>query len=167
MGQGRRKPRAPAVPRAEPVARRRGMAQPPARTVRSASPSPVERRPPGRRHYGSPRLIFGGVAALLVAVVGVGGWPFRFDPLPTYLVAINAATFLLYAYDKAVAGRGRLRIPESVLHGLALLGGTLAALLGQRLFRHKVSKAAFQRVFVTTAIVQVALVGAFIWWRRR
>jgi uncharacterized membrane protein YsdA (DUF1294 family) len=155
------------VPRAEPVARRRGNAPPPARAVRSASPSPVVRRPPGRRHYGSPRLIFGGVAALLVAVVGVAGWHFGSDPLPTYFVAINAATFLLYAYDKAVAGRGRLRIPESVLHGLALLGGTLAALVGQRLFRHKVSKAAFQRVFVTTAIVQLALVGAFIWWRRR
>jgi uncharacterized membrane protein YsdA (DUF1294 family) len=163
MGQGRKKPRAP-VP-APPPRLPRAAGRPASRVVRR--PPAVIRQPPGRRHFGSPRLIFGGLAAALVAVVALLGWHFALDPLPTYFAAINVATFCLYAYDKAVAGRGRLRIPESVLHGLTLLGGTLAALVGQRLFRHKVSKAAFQRVFVTTALVQVALLGAWIWWRRR
>jgi uncharacterized membrane protein YsdA (DUF1294 family) len=117
-----------------------------------------------RRHSGSPGLIFFAVAATITAVsIGAG----RASALPwlaAYLAGVNLATFALYAYDKRVAGGGRLRVPEAVLHGLALLGGTPAAVLGQRLLRHKTVKASFRRVGWAIIVVQLALVGSGLWY---
>jgi len=48
-----------------------------------------------------------------------------------YAVGANAATVLLYLYDKGAARTPRRqRVPELVLHALALAGGSPAALLG-------------------------------------
>lgn len=57
--------------------------------------------------------------------------------LLTYLILINAAAFLLMLADKQKARRGAWRIPEATLIGSALLGGSLGAIAGMRLFRHK------------------------------
>ena len=119
---------------------------------------------PARRRFVSPTLIFAGAALLLVVAAALLARHFALAPLPGYFLAVNLATFGLYAYDKAVAGRGRLRVPEAVLHTLALVGGTVAALVGQRLLRHKVSKVVFQRVFLATALLQAALVTGWWWW---
>lgn len=78
------------------------------------------------------------------------------------LAGVNAATLLLYAYDKAVAGGRRTRVPELALHLCALLGGTPAALTGQLLFRHKTSKPSFRRVFWLIALAQAALLAALL-----
>ena len=78
-----------------------------------------------------------------------------------YLLGINLSTFLLYAYDKTIAGSTRLRVPENVLHILALLGGTPAAFAGQRVFRHKTLKRSFQAWFLGIAAVQVGLFVAY------
>ncbi|MBI3856671.1 MAG: DUF1294 domain-containing protein [Planctomycetes bacterium] len=73
---------------------------------------------------------------------------------------------LLYGYDKAVAGGTRSRVPEKWLHLLALLGGSPAAFLSQKLFRHKTVKAPFQRVFWLIVVLQLAALGAALWfWR--
>ena len=80
------------------------------------------------------------------------------------VAGINAATLLLYGYDKAVAGRKRTRVPERVLHLLAFLGGSPAALLGQSLFRHKTVKPSFQRAFWLIVVVQLAAAGGAWWW---
>jgi uncharacterized membrane protein YsdA (DUF1294 family) len=128
------------------------------------APRPVFR---SRRRFVSPNLIFGAVAAALVGMTLLFARQQRFAWVPAYVVGVNAATFLLYAYDKAVAGRGRLRVPEAVLHALAIVGGTFGGLIGQRLFRHKISKASFQRVFVATALLQVGGIATWIWWSRR
>lgn len=53
------------------------------------------------------------------------------------LIAANIVTFLIYGCDKFCAKRGCWRIPERVLLGLALLGGSAGALLGMKVFRHK------------------------------
>lgn len=79
-------------------------------------------------------------------------------PYLVVLAAVNAATFLLYAWDKASAVRRGRRIPEAVLHLLALLGGSPAALLGQLLFRHKTRKASFQLRFWGIVLLQAALI---------
>ncbi len=71
-------------------------------------------------------------------------------------------TFGLYGYDKRAARRGTWRVPERVLHGLALLGGSPGALLGQRVFRHKTAKRSFQFAFWAIVVLQVALI-ALIW----
>ena len=60
-----------------------------------------------------------------------------FDFLITYLILINAAAFLLMLLDKWKARRGAWRIPEATLLGIALLGGSIGAIAGMNLFRHK------------------------------
>lgn len=76
---------------------------------------------------------------------------------------MNAATLLLYGYDKAVAGGRATRVPEFLLQGLAFAGGSPAALVSQIVFRHKTSKPAFQRVFWGIVALQAAAIGAWFW----
>lgn len=57
--------------------------------------------------------------------------------LLAYLVLINAGGFLLMLIDKQKARRGVWRIPEATLMGVAVLGGSIGAIAGMRLFRHK------------------------------
>ena len=54
-----------------------------------------------------------------------------------YLIIINAAALLLMRADKRFAKRRQWRIPEAVLFGVAILGGSLGATAGMFLFRHK------------------------------
>lgn len=54
-----------------------------------------------------------------------------------YLVCINLVSFGLMAADKRRARARRWRIPERTLFAAALLGGSLGALVGMYLFRHK------------------------------
>lgn len=54
-----------------------------------------------------------------------------------YLLLVNAAAFLLMLIDKVKARKNRWRIPERTLLTVAALGGSLGAVLGMNLFRHK------------------------------
>lgn len=78
--------------------------------------------------------------------------------LSIYLIT-SIITFLVYAQDKSAAQHNRWRTKESTLHSLALTGGWPGALLAQKVLRHKSSKAAFQRVFWVTVVVNVGVVG--------
>ena len=57
--------------------------------------------------------------------------------LTGYLILINAAAFLLMLSDKQKARKKMWRIPEKVLIGSAVIGGSLGALAGMYAFRHK------------------------------
>ena len=54
-----------------------------------------------------------------------------------YLLIINAVSFLLMLADKRRAVKKAWRIPEATLLGIAAIGGSLGAVAGMRLFRHK------------------------------
>lgn len=54
-----------------------------------------------------------------------------------YLLIINALAFLLMLIDKQKAKKGRWRIPEKTLIAIAVLGGSVGAIAGMHLFRHK------------------------------
>ena len=54
-----------------------------------------------------------------------------------WLAGVNVVTFALYGIDKHRAKKGRWRIPERTLLLLPLLGGSVGALLGMRVFHHK------------------------------
>ena len=54
-----------------------------------------------------------------------------------YLVIINLLSLFLMAEDKRRARRGAWRIPEKTLFLLPLLGGSVGALAGMRVFHHK------------------------------
>lgn len=53
------------------------------------------------------------------------------------LILINIVAFYMYWRDKRNARKGRWRIPENTLLGVAFIGGALGALLGMYVFRHK------------------------------
>ena len=62
----------------------------------------------------------------LILMAGIGALSIRGSiPWPlALLIALNGATIMLYGYDKAVAGGAKTRVPEAVLHVLALIGGS-------------------------------------------
>lgn len=60
-----------------------------------------------------------------------------------YFVAINILTFLAYGEDKRRAVHDNWRISEAALIGLALLGGSVGAMAGMRIFHHKTKKPKF------------------------
>lgn len=85
-----------------------------------------------------------------------------------YLVIINAAAFLLMRADKEKARRGDWRIPERTLLGCAVLGGSLGAIAGMRLFRHKTRHAKFYLGLPLILAGQVMLgVLALVWLHQR
>lgn len=78
------------------------------------------------------------------------------------LLFVNLTTFLVFWWDKAAARAGRWRIQESTLLGLALAGGSLGAILAQRLLRHKTRKEPFRSLLNLIIGGQLALAIAWI-----
>ena len=74
-----------------------------------------------------------------------------------YFCVVNFIAFILYGYDKFIAGSNKLRVPEKTLHGLALVGGSPAALIAQKFFRHKTVKKEFQIIYWLIVFVQLML----------
>ena len=71
------------------------------------------------------------------------------------LLFVSLLAFVLYGFDKKVAGTGAGRIPEKVLLGLAALGGAVGAFVGRILFRHKTNKAYFSLVIILSLVLQI------------
>ncbi len=77
------------------------------------------------------------------------------------LAAVNLFAFVLYGVDKRKAKRDAWRIRESTLLLVAAMGGSLGALLGMELFRHKTKHAKF-RVLVPLFLVLHVALGIYI-----
>ena len=77
--------------------------------------------------------------------------------LTAYLVLVNAAALALMLVDKQKARRGAWRIPEVTLMGVALIGGSLGAITGMYLFRHKTRHLKFTLGLPLILAVQVWL----------
>ncbi len=77
------------------------------------------------------------------------------------LLLVNVLAFALYGIDKLKAKKGAWRIPESTLLLVAFLGGSLGALLGMELFRHKTKHAKFKVLVPLFLILHIAL-GVYI-----
>lgn len=75
-----------------------------------------------------------------------------------YFVTINVATFLVYGVDKWKAKRSKWRITEAALLLLAVLGGSMGALLGMKVWRHKTMHKKFKYGIPLIIIVQVVVV---------
>jgi uncharacterized membrane protein YsdA (DUF1294 family) len=97
-----------------------------------------------------------GLFTVFVLVLGSG-------PYPAWLAAWSVITFAAYAIDKAQARRGGWRIPEIVLHGLAIAGGALGGLIGFSVLHHKTRHPVFPLVLAVALTVQVAI-GIAIGW---
>lgn len=74
------------------------------------------------------------------------------------LVAIyNLVVFCVYGYDKRCAIKGKWRVPESVLIGLAFLAGSAGAYLGMSVFRHKTKHTKFTVLVPLFLLVHMVL----------
>ena len=54
-----------------------------------------------------------------------------------FLICINVVTFLVYGIDKWKAKQGSWRISEATLLLFAIVGGSIGALLGMKVWHHK------------------------------
>ncbi len=80
-----------------------------------------------------------------------------------WLIAAGGVTFLFYGFDKVSAKAGTGRVPELLLHLLALAGGFAGAILGMLVFRHK-SNFRAHPLFLPIMIVSGVLWGFIIYW---
>jgi uncharacterized membrane protein YsdA (DUF1294 family) len=91
------------------------------------------------------------------AITGVAAfvllWWLGVSPFWAWLVGWTLPAFAMYGIDKRQAERGGWRVPEVLLHGLALIGGVIGAWAGRLVFRHKTQKPVFLVVLVTASIV--------------
>lgn len=77
-----------------------------------------------------------------------------------YVVIINIITFSVYGIDKSRARNGEWRISESALIFLAVIGGSVGAILGMRIFHHKTKHAKFYIGLPLILTLQIAAVIA-------
>ena len=74
-----------------------------------------------------------------------------------YLIIINVLAFFLMGMDKKKAQTGAWRIPEKTLFLSAILGGSIGAIAGMQLFRHKTKHKTFVIGMPGILIVQLLL----------
>ena len=78
-----------------------------------------------------------------------------------YLVVINAVTFLMYGVDKWKAKQSKWRIREAALLGLAVLGGSIGAWFGMKVWHHKTLHKKFKYGIPAIIIIQLFLLVYF------
>jgi uncharacterized membrane protein YsdA (DUF1294 family) len=129
-----------------------------------------------RSWVGSPQRFHAAIALVVAVLLALAFLsPFRlsftwFHLLGAWLAAINLTAFGYYALDKQLARGSYRRIPENVLHLLALLGGSPGAWVGMRVFRHKTIKGRFRLVFwliVALQLVLIAWIVTLLWQHHR
>jgi len=76
-----------------------------------------------------------------------------------YLIVINVVTFLIYGIDKWKAKQGSWRISEASLLILAVIGGSIGALLGMKIWHHKTMHKKFKYGLPLILIIQIILIG--------
>lgn len=73
-----------------------------------------------------------------------------------YLLGVNLLTFIVYGVDKSKARKSRWRIPESVLLMLAVVGGSVGAWMGMRVWHHKTLHLKFKYGIPFIFLLQIA-----------
>lgn len=79
-------------------------------------------------------------------------------------VLVNLLAFVLYGVDKLRAKQEDRRIPERTLLLLPYLGGSVGALLGMWIFRHKTKHLKFRILVPLALILQIAAAAALYWY---
>jgi len=77
-----------------------------------------------------------------------------------YLIVTNVVTFFMYGVDKWKAKRSKWRIREAALLLLAVLGGSIGAWLGMKVWHHKTMHKKFRYGIPLIIILQVAIAAA-------
>lgn len=74
-----------------------------------------------------------------------------------YLAVVSVVTFLVYGVDKWRAKKAQWRISETTLLGLAVIGGSIGAWFGMKVFHHKTLHKKFRYGVPLILIAQIAL----------
>jgi uncharacterized membrane protein YsdA (DUF1294 family) len=83
------------------------------------------------------------------------------DILQYYLIGVNLLSCLVFYLDKRRAQLNLWRIPESTLLGLAIIGGSVGALLGMKLFHHKTKHLKFTLGLPLILCLQIGVAYCF------
>jgi len=81
-----------------------------------------------------------------------------------YLVLVNAVGFVLMLSDKYRAKRDAWRIPEAALMGVALAGGSIGAIAGMYLVRHKTRHRKFTVGLPAILVLQTSVILFLVSW---
>ena len=79
--------------------------------------------------------------------------------LAYYFLAINAVTFIVYGIDKYKAKKAKWRISEATLLLLAVLGGSIGAWMGMKVWHHKTMHKKFKYGIPAILLIQIALMA--------
>lgn len=79
--------------------------------------------------------------------------------LVCYLLAINAVTFIVYGIDKYKAKKAKWRISEATLLLLAVLGGSVGAWVGMKVWHHKTMHKKFKYGIPAILLIQIVLMA--------
>jgi uncharacterized membrane protein YsdA (DUF1294 family) len=77
------------------------------------------------------------------------------------LLVLNAITFFVYGIDKWKAKKGKWRISEATLLILAIIGGSIGAWLGIKVWHHKTMHKKFRYGVPTIIVLQLIAVAAY------
>lgn len=77
------------------------------------------------------------------------------------IVLLNLITFIVYGIDKLKARKNKWRIPDSTLMLLAIIGGSIGALLGIKVWHHKTLHRKFRYGIPMIILAETALVIYF------
>lgn len=78
-----------------------------------------------------------------------------------YLTLINVVAFIIMGVDKSRAVRHRWRVRESTLFLSAIVGGSIGALLGMLLFRHKTNHRSFRTGLPVILVIHIIIFVTF------
>lgn len=76
-----------------------------------------------------------------------------------YIVGVNILAFLVYGIDKWQAKKSKWRISEATLLLLAIIGGSIGAWLGMKVWHHKTMHKKFKYGVPAILIIQIILIG--------
>ncbi len=79
--------------------------------------------------------------------------------LAYYLLAINVVAFIMYGIDKYKAKKAKWRIPEATLLLLDVLGGSIGAWMGMKVWHHKTMHKKFKYGIPAILLIQIALMA--------
>ena len=80
-----------------------------------------------------------------------------------YLIIINIVTFLVYGIDKWKARKAMWRVREASLLMLTVLGGSIGAWLGMKVWHHKTQHKKFRYGIPAIIIIQLVIIGYFLY----
>ena len=81
-----------------------------------------------------------------------------------YFVCVNVLTFFVYGIDKWQARQGKWRISEATLLLFAVIGGSIGAWLGMRVWRHKTMHKKFKYGIPAILMIHIIIIGYLSEW---